>query len=104
MPQSWPNRSAAVGVDAYKSELAEAASQFKPIAADRLKQHLLELRRGLAGEGGKGGVLAMAKAAPLQQYVNSLVKEIDNLQTACGTAPLTQPIPPLAAASDGSIP
>ena len=81
----------AVGVDAYKGELAEAASQFKPIAADRLKQHLLELRRGLAGEGGKGGVLAMAKAAPLQQYVNSLVKEIDNLQTACGTAPLTQP-------------
>lgn len=88
-----------VGVDAYKSELAEAASQFKPIAADRLKQHLAEIRRGLAGDGGKGGVIAMSKAAALQQYVNSLVKEIDNLQSACNTPTLTQPIPPLGSSS-----
>ena len=95
---------ASLGIDAYKSELAEAASQFKPIAADRLKQHLGEIRRGLAGDGGKGGVLALSKTPPAQQYVNALVKEIDNLQTACNTAPLTQPIPPLGTASAGPNP
>ena len=88
----------AVGVDAYKNELAEASAQFKPIAADRLKQHLSQLRCGLAGEGGKGGVIAMSKDAKLQQYVTALVKEIDNLQAACDTAPLPQPIPPLRSA------
>ncbi len=78
--------------------MAEASAQFKPIAADRLKQHLLQLHSGLAGEGGKGGVIAMSKDAKLQQYVAALVKEIDNLQAACGTAPLPQPIPPLRSA------
>lgn len=93
-----------VGVDAYKSELAEAASQFKPIASERLKQHLAEIRRGLVGDGGKGGVIAMSKAPALQQYVNSLVKEIDNLQAACKTPPLKQPIPPLGSATAGANP
>jgi hypothetical protein len=81
-----------VAVDGYKAEVAEAARDFKPIAADRLKSRLTELRRGLVGEAGKGGIKLLATAAPAQQFVDAVVKEIDGLSTAAGTAPLTQPI------------
>ncbi|HEY2826157.1 MAG TPA: hypothetical protein VGJ04_01035 [Pirellulales bacterium] len=90
-----------LAVEDFKFELQQGA-KHNPIVADRLKQQLMQIRLGLLGADGNGGVHAMTTAADAQQYINSLRGPIDNLITACNT-PLLDPPVPTAAYGGGSV-
>lgn len=81
-----------IAIEDYKSELAQNAKQ-KPMIVDRLKQQLMQIRQGLVGADGNGGVHAMSPAADTQQYINSLLPSIDGLIAACNVPLLDPPAP-----------
>ncbi|HZZ29517.1 MAG TPA: hypothetical protein VFE46_16075 [Pirellulales bacterium] len=82
-----------IAVDDYKKELETAAAHNMPIVVGRLAQQLGDIRQGLVGSDGKGGVRAMSATADLQQYVDSLIGPLDNLIAACGTKQADPPTP-----------
>lgn len=81
-----------IAIEDYKSELAQNAKQ-KPMIVDRLKQQLQQIKLGLVGTDGNGGVRAMSQAADTQQYINSLLPSIDGLIAACNVPLLDPPAP-----------
>jgi hypothetical protein len=80
-----------LAVEDYKNELDQAA-KHNPMILDRLKQQLGEIRQGLVGSDGNGGIHAMSNGTDAQQYVDSLIGPIDNLVTACNTPLLPPPV------------
>jgi hypothetical protein len=90
---------AKIAVEDYKHELEQDA-QHSTMIVDRLKQHLGQIKLGLVGSDGNGGVHAMSAAADAQQYISSLIAPIDNLAAACNT-PLLDP--PAATTPYGSV-
>lgn len=81
-----------LAVEDYKHELDQDA-KHEPMIIDRLKQHLGQIRLGLVGADGNGGVHAMSTAADAQQYISALVVPLDNLVAACSTPLLDPPAP-----------
>jgi hypothetical protein len=81
-----------IAIEDYKSELAQNAKQ-KPMIVDRLKQQLMQVKLGLVGTDGNGGVHAMSPAADTQQYINSLLPSIEGLIAACNVPLLDPPAP-----------
>ncbi|MCC7084201.1 MAG: hypothetical protein IT427_04250 [Pirellulales bacterium] len=70
-------------VEAYKAELAEAASKRQEIAVVRLKQQLEAVRTAIAGGKDKKGVAAMLATDAQKKYAGDLVAQIDVLNKAC---------------------
>ncbi len=102
-PSSVAKSMGKVAIDSCKRELAEAAQNFKPIAAERIKRDLAHIHRGLVGDNGQGGLLALNSAAPYQQFVTGMGKAIDALSAACNTPPLPQPTTPTATTNGASV-
>jgi hypothetical protein len=75
----------------YKYELEQDA-RHNPMIVDRLKQQLGQIRQGLVGSDGNGGLHAMATTPDAQQYISSLLGPIDNLVAACNTPLLDPPV------------
>ncbi len=84
-----------LAVEDYKYELGQDA-KHEPMILDRLKQQLGQIRFGLVGADGNGGVHAMTTATDALQYINALIGPIDSLVTACGTPMLDPPAPTTA--------
>jgi hypothetical protein len=84
-----------LAVEDYKNELDRDAKHQRMVP-DRLRQQLGEIRQGLVGADGNGGVGAMSTSSDVKQYVNSLISPIDNLIAACNTDLLPPPTPTTA--------
>jgi hypothetical protein len=81
----WIDSLSKLAVDCYKTELSNGAAQRAPIVPDVLKARLTEVRQGLAGADGNGGVLALAAAAD-KNLVKAVVQQLDNLISQCNVA------------------
>jgi hypothetical protein len=75
-----------LAVTAYKAELAEAASNRQPIAADRLKQQLAEIRKGLANPDGKSTATIFTAEVP-KKFAADIIAQLDAMIKACDTQP-----------------
>ncbi len=93
-----------LAVTVYKAELAEVTPQRQPIVVERLKQQLREVRTGLVGADGKGGIAAMLSADPQKKFVADLVTNVDNLIKACDTPAAQPPDPLYASQNPGYVP
>jgi hypothetical protein len=78
----WIDSLSKLAVECYKTELSAGAAQRAPIVPDRLKAQLTEVRQGMAGADGNGGVLALAAAAD-KNAVKAIVTQLDNLIQQC---------------------
>jgi hypothetical protein len=101
----WIEALSKLAVESYKTELNTAASQRVPIVPERLKAQLTDIRQGLAGADGNGGLLALA-AAPDKDGVKQIILQIDNVMKATGTpaAPAVAPVPVPGAAGGLFLP
>jgi hypothetical protein len=80
----WIDSLSKLAVECYKTDLATAAAQRAPIVPDVLKNRLGEVRQGMVGGDGNGGVLALA-AAPDKNLGKAVVTQLDNLISKCNT-------------------
>ena len=90
-----------LAVEDYKNELTQDA-KHEPMILDRLKQQLGQIRFGLVGADGNGGVHAMTTVTEALQYINGLIGPIDAMVAACGT-PMLDPAGPTTAYGGGMV-
>jgi hypothetical protein len=93
-----------LAVSSYKAELAEAKAKHRPIAVDRLKQQLAEVRTGLVGADGKSSVGAMLKTDAQKKFAADLIAQTETLAKACDTKRAEPPDPLIAQQTPGYVP